>query len=79
MNIGVDGATPLTEAHAIAERVRQEILAHVPGATAVDVHVDPVGLDPTFDAHRWLHQPHDEPDADPREDAHSHAHDRQNS
>ena len=60
MNIGVDGALPLTEAHAIAERVRQEILAHVPGAAAVDVHVDPVGLDPTFDAHRWLHEPHDE-------------------
>lgn len=79
MNIGVDGAAPLTEAHAIAERVRQEILAHVPGAAAVDVHVDPVGLDPTFDAHRWLHQPHDDPDVDRREDAHSHAHDRQNS
>ncbi|HKV84689.1 MAG TPA: cation diffusion facilitator family transporter [Ktedonobacterales bacterium] len=68
MNIGVDGALPLAEAHTIAERVRQEILAHVPGVAAVDVHVDPVGLDPTFDAHRWLHQPHD----DAGEDTHGH-------
>ena len=62
LNIGVDGAMPLTEAHAIAERVRQEILTHVSGAAAVDVHVDPVGLDPTFDAHRWLHEPDDDMD-----------------
>lgn len=72
MNIGVDGAMPLTEAHAIAERVRQEILAHVSGAAAVDVHVDPVGADPSFDPHRWIHAPHAE--ASPADHDHDHDH-----
>lgn len=75
MNIGVDGATPLTEAHAIAEQVRQEILAHVQGAAAVDVHVDPVGLDSTFDAHRWLHEPHDDKEHARVEGHNDHLHD----
>ena len=42
MEIMVDGALPLVEAHAIAEDVRHELLAHVPRLSNVIVHVDPV-------------------------------------
>jgi cation diffusion facilitator family transporter len=34
---------PLEEAHAIAERVRHELLHHVNGLAMVDVHMDPAG------------------------------------
>jgi cation diffusion facilitator family transporter len=51
LNLAADGAIPLAEAHAMVERVRQEVLAHVAGAAMVDVHVDPLGppegMDPT--------------------------------
>jgi len=40
-----DPSLTLAAAHAIAERVRQEVLHHVPGASMVDVHVDPAGLE----------------------------------
>lgn len=55
LNIGADGTMPLREAHAVAERVRQEVLAHVPGAAMVDVHVDPLGLPEGAEAHAWMH------------------------
>lgn len=59
LNIGASGSLPLAEAHAIAERVRQEILSHVQGAAMVDIHVDPLGLPEGVDAHAWVHEPHD--------------------
>lgn len=55
LNIAADGAMPLSEAHAVAERVRQEVLSHVPGAAMVDVHVDPLGQPEGADAHAWTH------------------------
>lgn len=58
-NIGADSALTLAQAHAIAERARQEVLAHVSGAAIVDIHVDPVGLPPGEDPHAWLHEDHD--------------------
>lgn len=58
LNIGARGSLPLTEAHAIAERVRQEILSHVQGAAMVDIHVDPLGLPDGVDAHAWVHESH---------------------
>ncbi len=54
-NIGADSALTLAQAHAIAERARQEVLAHVSGASIVDIHVDPVGLPPGEDPHAWAH------------------------
>lgn len=59
-NIGADSALTLAQAHAIAERARQEVLAHVPGAAIVDIHVDPIGLPEGDDPHAWTHEPHDE-------------------
>jgi cation diffusion facilitator family transporter len=41
--ISLDGALPLTEAHAIAEEVRHALLHDVPGVAMVDVHMDPSG------------------------------------
>lgn len=55
--LSADANLTLAQAHDIAERVRQEILAHVPGATIVDVHVDPAGLPPDENPHRWQHDP----------------------
>ena len=65
MNIGADAGITLADAHAIAERVRQETLAHVTGAALVDIHVDPLGLPGDIDPHAWLHDTA----------AHDHAHD----
>jgi cation diffusion facilitator family transporter len=65
-NIGADATLTLAEAHAIAERVRQEVLAHVPGASIVDIHVDPIGMPSGEDPHAWKHG-HD--------DHHEHNHD----
>lgn len=59
LNLGADATMTLAEAHAIAERVRQEVLAHVAGAAIVDVHVDPVGLPDGMDPHAWTHADHD--------------------
>lgn len=67
LNISADGAMPLSEAHAVAERVRQEVLAHVLGAAMVDVHVDPLSLPEGADAHAWTH------DADERHPGHEQA------
>ena len=58
-NIGADSALTLAQAHAIAEQARQEVLAHVPGAAIVDIHVDPVGLPAGVDPHAWEHVNHD--------------------
>lgn len=58
-NIGADATLTLAEAHAIAERARQAVLAHVPGAAIVDIHVDPVGLPSHEDPHAWLHGGHE--------------------
>lgn len=55
-NIGADSTLTLAEAHAIAERARQQILTHVPGAAIVDIHVDPVGLPSSEDPHASLHE-----------------------
>ncbi|HLZ22923.1 MAG TPA: cation diffusion facilitator family transporter [Ktedonobacterales bacterium] len=57
-NIGADAALSLAEAHAIAERARQEVLTHVRGAAIVDIHVDPVGMPPDEDPHAWMHDDH---------------------
>lgn len=59
-NIGADSILTLAEAHAIAERARQEVLMHVHGAAVVDIHVDPVGMPPDKDPHAWMHDEHDE-------------------
>lgn len=59
-NIGADSTLTLAQAHAIAERARQEVLAHVAGAAIVDIHVDPVGLPAGEDPHVWTHESHDE-------------------
>jgi cation diffusion facilitator family transporter len=40
--IGVDGALSLAAAHAIAEKVRHDLLAHIPRLSNVVVHVDPI-------------------------------------
>jgi divalent metal cation (Fe/Co/Zn/Cd) transporter len=44
LNLAAARAIALAEAHAMAERVWREVLAHVAGAAMVDVHVDPLGL-----------------------------------
>ncbi|MEO7002111.1 MAG: cation transporter dimerization domain-containing protein, partial [Ktedonobacterales bacterium] len=78
MNIGADANSTLAEAHAVAERVRQETLAHVTGAALVDIHVDPMGLPSDIDPHAWLHDhaahdhAHDDHDTDDDHDAHPH-------
>ena len=72
LNIEADAQLTLAGAHAIAEDVRQEVLAHVQGASAVDVHVDPWGLPPEQDPHRWRH--HAPGDADDEADVSEHAH-----
>ncbi len=59
LNLGADAQMTLAEAHSIAERVRQEVLAHVAGAAMVDIHVDPVGLPDGVDPHVWTHKDHD--------------------
>lgn len=69
LTLGADGAISLTDAHAVAERVRQEVLSHVRGAAMVDIHVDPVGLPEGVDPHAWTHVDHDD------HDDHPHAHD----
>lgn len=58
LNIQADARLTLADAHGIAERVRQEVLAHVQGASTVDVHVDPWGLPPEMDPHHWRHDAH---------------------
>ena len=68
-NIGADASLTLAQAHAIAERARQEILTHVSGAAIVDIHVDPVGMPPGEDPHAWAHDEHD------HEHDHNHDHD----
>ena len=81
MNIGADASITLAEADAIAERVRQETLAHVTGAALVDIHVDPLGLPSGADPHAWLHDhaahdhAHDDEDHGHHENDHDHAHD----
>ena len=42
MEIMVSGDLPVVDAHAIAEEVRHELLAHIPRLSNVIVHVDPV-------------------------------------
>jgi divalent metal cation (Fe/Co/Zn/Cd) transporter len=64
--LAADPSLTLAAAHAIAERVRQEVMRHVPGASMVDIHVDPAGLE--AEAHAPLPLGHD-PD-----DPHSHTH-----
>lgn len=71
LTLGADGAISLTDAHAVAERVRQEVLSHVRGAAMVDIHVDPVGLPAGVDPHAWRHVNHDEHD---EHDEHPHVH-----
>jgi ferrous-iron efflux pump FieF len=41
----VDPELPLRDAHALGERVRHAIFHAVPGVAAVDLHLDPAGLD----------------------------------
>ncbi|MGZ4207948.1 MAG: cation diffusion facilitator family transporter [Actinomycetota bacterium] len=41
LTIAVDGAVPLSEAHAVAEALHHQILHELPGVAQVDVHVDP--------------------------------------
>lgn len=53
--LSADAQLTLAQAHDVAERVRQEILAHIEGASIVDVHVDPDGLAAGEDPHRWQH------------------------
>lgn len=55
LNIQAGAQLTLADAHDIAEQVRQEVLAHMQGASTVDVHVDPWGLPPDVDPHRWRH------------------------
>jgi cation diffusion facilitator family transporter len=80
LNIQADANLTLAGAHQIAEDVRQEVLAHVQGASTVDVHVDPWGLPPDQDPHRWrhhmpgddephAHDDHDDHDASKQDDA----------
>lgn len=65
LNVAADSTLTLAAAHDIAESVRQEVLAHVQGATTVDVHVDPWGLPAGHDPHRWRHDDtHDHDDHD---------------
>lgn len=71
LNLGADATMTLAEAHAIAERVRQEVLAHVAGAAMVDIHVDPVGLPDGVDPHAWMHEDHEHGE-DQRHDGHDH-------
>ena len=75
LNLWVDSAMPLAEAHAIAERARQEILTHLPGAAQVDIHVDPASDDDTHDPHAWRHEPHDATHEHDAHDTHHDAHD----
>jgi cation diffusion facilitator family transporter len=56
LNLGADASITLLEAHTIAERARQEILAHIAGAASVDIHVDPVNLPEGVDPHAVLHE-----------------------
>src|SRR5262249_6787750 len=72
LNLGADASMTLLEAHAVAERARQEILAHVAGAASVDIHVDPVGLPEGVDPHAWLHKDHHQDGRD-EVDQHTHA------
>jgi cation diffusion facilitator family transporter len=58
LTVAADSTLTLAAAHDIAESVRQEVLAHVQGASAVDVHVDPWGLPADQDPHRWRHDDH---------------------
>ncbi|HEV7129170.1 MAG TPA: cation diffusion facilitator family transporter [Ktedonobacterales bacterium] len=58
LNVAADSSLTLADGHAIAERVRQEVLAHVQGAATVDIHVDPWGLPDDQDPHRWQHDDH---------------------
>lgn len=75
LNISADGSLSLADAHAIAERVRQEVLAHVPGAAMVDIHVDPTNLPDGANPHAWTHEPHDEPGGEQHDqDEHRHHH-----
>lgn len=53
LTLTADAHLRLIEAHAIAERARQEILTHIAGATIVDIHVDPDGLPQEEDPHTW--------------------------
>jgi len=41
----VDPDLPLRDAHALGERIRHAIFHAVPGVAAVDLHLDPAGLD----------------------------------
>jgi cation diffusion facilitator family transporter len=41
----VDADLPLRDAHALGERIRHAIFHAVPGVAAVDLHLDPAGLD----------------------------------
>lgn len=56
--LAADAGLTLAEAHDIAERVRQEVLAHVPGAAIVDIHVDPADLPGGRDPHGPLASGH---------------------
>ena len=51
LTMGADSTLTLADAHAIAEHVRQDVLAQVAGACTVDVHVDPAGLPLGVDPH----------------------------
>ncbi|MGZ3602678.1 MAG: cation diffusion facilitator family transporter [Ktedonobacterales bacterium] len=82
LNLGADATMTLAQAHAIAERVRQEVLAHVAGAAKVDIHVDPVGLPEGVDPHAWTHEDHEEYEAheaheDHEHEDHDHSHERE--
>ena len=60
LNVAADSTLTLAAAHDIAESVRQEVLAHVQGASTVDVHVDPWGMPADQDPHRWRHDDHNQ-------------------
>jgi cation diffusion facilitator family transporter len=45
VRLSVDGALPVTDAHAIAEVAHHELLHHIPYLSDAIIHVDPAGLE----------------------------------
>jgi cation diffusion facilitator family transporter len=90
LHVGVDPDLPLGRAHTLGERVRHRVFHAVPGVSAVDVHLDPAGVD-EHDSHgetlhhtrpgvdRHLRHGAAEPDHDNHRHANDHANDHANA
>jgi cation diffusion facilitator family transporter len=55
VHVSVDPELPLARAHELGEQVRHRIFHAVPGVSAVDVHLDPAGLDEAASHAETLH------------------------